>query len=209
MPFSRALAARLRQPQAVGVGGADRDDLVDRTRSGREVAFDLQDRVGRIVGIRRAEDLNVLHVGAGGAGRKLVDLGLSAVGPQSAACAPRPSKVFCGEPVPFDGRVKGIVAVRVAGANRVLAAQGVVGSADQAGPPFCTGVKPDLADDVNYGRSFAQHYRIVAVEPSSVPLLIGRCQDGRIGRVGWRNDIHVAIGNCAGQVDGQSVMYRR
>jgi len=135
----------------------------------------------RVVGIGDGEYLDKLDVRAGGAGRKLVDLRRAAVGGVAAQAV----EGVRGVAVPLRAGVEVVGAVRVAGANRRHAAQGVVGGGGEPGTPLRGWLIADLADHVHDGArraALAQDHGVVAVEPAGSVRLVGLGQNGRVGR---------------------------
>jgi hypothetical protein len=101
-----------------------------------------------------------------------------------------------GEPIPLRCRVEGIIAIPITSGDGRLAAQGVVGSADQPCAPFGARVNADLADHIDDTRAPAQNDRVIAIEPSRAVGLIGLSKDRR-RRAAVGEDEHSAIGNRA------------
>jgi hypothetical protein len=107
-----------------------------------------------------------------------------------------------GEAVPLDGGVEGIGRHGVAGLDRALAAQGVVGGAGQPAAPLRARIDPELADRVDDDAGPLEHDRVVAVEPAGAVGLIGLGQDGRVG-AGLGQHVDIAGRHRAGEGDGQ------
>src|SRR5690606_24349962 len=118
---------QVHQVEAVGVGRAEADHLVDGTGGGAAIAFNLQKGIGRVVGVGRAVELDIFDIVAGCAGGEFVDDDIGGSDTTIGAVGAQAVKGIGGEAVPLQSRIEGVAGVRVAGADAGLAAQGVVG----------------------------------------------------------------------------------
>ena len=82
-----------------------------------------------------------------------------------------------GEAVPLDRRVEEGAPIDAARAHACLAAQRVVGRADQPAPPLGARVDADLTDHIESARAALEHDRVVAVVPGRRVRLLRLCED--------------------------------